>query len=113
MEAGIQIDESDEQFRNAQRSIHESLDLDSNVIVERERHPQKHKSPILSTQVANPFNLTPHDEETNPTLEPLDHPQGWPILPMHGINQGCSREDSGVSVTAIRFEPSGRPQVYR
>jgi hypothetical protein len=35
---GIQIDEINEQLRNASRSIYESLELDSNVIVERELH---------------------------------------------------------------------------
>jgi hypothetical protein len=35
-EEGIQIDESDEQLQNAKPSIHESLELNSNVIVERE-----------------------------------------------------------------------------
>jgi hypothetical protein len=35
-EEGIQIDESDEQESNAPRSIQESLESDSNVIVERE-----------------------------------------------------------------------------
>jgi hypothetical protein len=35
-EDGIQIVESDEQSQNAERSIHESLESDSNVIVERE-----------------------------------------------------------------------------
>jgi hypothetical protein len=38
-EEGIQTDESDTHSENASRSIHESLDSDSNVIVERERHP--------------------------------------------------------------------------
>jgi hypothetical protein len=38
-EEGIQIDESDEQLENAESSIHKSLELDSNVIVERELHP--------------------------------------------------------------------------
>jgi hypothetical protein len=37
-EEGIQIDESDEQLRNAEPSIHESLESDSNVIAEREVH---------------------------------------------------------------------------
>jgi hypothetical protein len=36
---GIQIDESDEQLKNVERSIHESLESDSNVIVERDLHP--------------------------------------------------------------------------
>jgi hypothetical protein len=35
-EEGIQIDESDEQLENANFAIHESLEFDSNVTVERE-----------------------------------------------------------------------------
>jgi hypothetical protein len=38
---GIQIDESDEQVVNAEGSIWESLELDSNVIVERDLHSRK------------------------------------------------------------------------
>jgi hypothetical protein len=49
-EQGIQIVESDEQFENASRSIHESLELDSNVIVERDLHPRKQHSQISSTE---------------------------------------------------------------
>jgi hypothetical protein len=49
-EEGIQIDESDKQLENAQPSIHESLELDSNVIVERELHLEKHFSQIFSTE---------------------------------------------------------------
>jgi hypothetical protein len=49
-EGGIQIDESDEQLQNAERSIRESLESDSNVIIERELHPLKQDSPIVSTE---------------------------------------------------------------
>jgi hypothetical protein len=49
-EQGIQIVESDEQSKNAERSIHESLELDSNVIVERDLHPEKQQSQIFSTE---------------------------------------------------------------
>jgi hypothetical protein len=48
--SGRRIDESDEQLRNAERSIHESLELDSNVIAERDLHPQKQYSQICSTE---------------------------------------------------------------
>jgi hypothetical protein len=37
-EDGQQIDESDEQFPNADLSIDESLERDSNVTVERDLH---------------------------------------------------------------------------
>jgi hypothetical protein len=49
-EQGIQIVESDEQSENAEPSIHESLELDSNVIVERDLHPEKQNSQIFSTE---------------------------------------------------------------
>jgi hypothetical protein len=48
-EEGIQIDESDEQYENAQDSIHESLESDANVIVKRELHRSKQYSRIFST----------------------------------------------------------------
>jgi hypothetical protein len=38
-ESGMQIDESDEQEKNDNSAIDESLELDSNVTVEREQHP--------------------------------------------------------------------------
>jgi hypothetical protein len=38
----MQIDESDEQYANADSPIDESRESDSNVIVERELHPRKH-----------------------------------------------------------------------
>jgi hypothetical protein len=47
---GRRIDESDEQAKNAEPSIHESLELDSNVIVERDLHSEKQESQIVSTE---------------------------------------------------------------
>jgi hypothetical protein len=49
-EQGIQIDESDEQLENAEPSIHESLELGSNVIVERDLHQRKQSLQIFSTE---------------------------------------------------------------
>jgi hypothetical protein len=49
-EEGIQIDESDKQFWNARYSIHESLEPDSNVIVERDSQSEKQESQIFSTE---------------------------------------------------------------
>jgi hypothetical protein len=46
-EEGIQIDESDEQYSNAEASIDDSLEPDSNVIVERDSHPLKQCLPIF------------------------------------------------------------------
>jgi hypothetical protein len=48
-DGGIQIDESDEQFSNAESPIHESLEPDSNMIVERNWHPMTAPSQIVST----------------------------------------------------------------
>jgi hypothetical protein len=39
---GMQIDESDGQFQNADSSMDESLEPNSNVTVERDLHPEKH-----------------------------------------------------------------------
>jgi hypothetical protein len=41
VDEGMSITESNEQFKNARRSIYESLEPDSNVIVERDLHPAK------------------------------------------------------------------------
>jgi hypothetical protein len=38
-EEGMQIDESDEHFRNAEPEIYESFEPDSNVTLESEEHP--------------------------------------------------------------------------
>jgi hypothetical protein len=46
----MQIDESDKHLQNAQLSIHESLESDSNVNVERDLHPLKQYSQIFSTE---------------------------------------------------------------
>jgi hypothetical protein len=37
-------------LQNAEPSIHESLELDSNVSVERDLHPEKQSSQIFSTE---------------------------------------------------------------
>jgi hypothetical protein len=49
-EEGISIDESDERLQNALLSIHESLESDSNVIVERDLDPKKHLWQICFTE---------------------------------------------------------------
>jgi hypothetical protein len=46
----MQIAESDEQSENAWRSIHESLELDLNVIVESDLQLLKQYSQIFSTE---------------------------------------------------------------
>jgi hypothetical protein len=48
-EEGMQIDESDEQFRNAPSAIDDSLEPGSNVTVERCLHSEKHLAPRSST----------------------------------------------------------------
>jgi hypothetical protein len=42
--------ESDEHLENADSSIHESSESDSNVTVERDLHPPKQYSQIVSTE---------------------------------------------------------------
>jgi hypothetical protein len=49
-EEGIQIDASDEHFQNAESSIHESLEHDSNVTTERTVQKAKHSLQIFSTE---------------------------------------------------------------
>jgi hypothetical protein len=49
-EEGIQIDESDEQRSNADSSRDKSLEFDSNVSVERERHLLKQFWQSFSTE---------------------------------------------------------------
>jgi hypothetical protein len=43
-ERGTQIAQSDEQSENAPAEIHASSEPDSNVTIERDRHPAKHFS---------------------------------------------------------------------
>jgi hypothetical protein len=45
----MEIDASDEHFAKTLGSIHESLEPDSNVTVERAEHPVKHSLQIRST----------------------------------------------------------------
>jgi hypothetical protein len=47
---GRRIDESDKQSKNTKLSIHDSLESDSNVMVERDLHPRKQFSQICSTE---------------------------------------------------------------
>jgi hypothetical protein len=49
MLSGMQIDESDEQFRNVQFSIHESSESELNVTVQRDSHPSKQRPPSFLT----------------------------------------------------------------
>jgi hypothetical protein len=49
-EEGMEIDESDEQFRKTPGSRHESLEPDSNVTCESEEHPPKHPWQSCSTE---------------------------------------------------------------
>jgi hypothetical protein len=49
IDEGIQIDERDEHQKNADSSIDESFEPDSNVIVERDVHREKHSLQSFST----------------------------------------------------------------
>jgi hypothetical protein len=46
----MQIDESDGQIENADSSIHESFESDSNVTLERNSHSKKHCLQSRSTE---------------------------------------------------------------
>jgi hypothetical protein len=46
----MQMDESDEQFENAEVSRDESLASDSNVTTEKTLHLSKHSSPMFPTE---------------------------------------------------------------
>jgi hypothetical protein len=46
---GIQMDESDEQYPNADSSIRESLDSLSKITFDKARHSEKQKSQMIST----------------------------------------------------------------
>jgi hypothetical protein len=49
-EEGMKIDENNEQPENADSAIDESWEIDSNVTVERDLHPDKHDLPSISTE---------------------------------------------------------------
>jgi hypothetical protein len=57
----MQIDESDEQHRNADSSIDESLAPDSNVTVERDSHSLKHQ--LLSCSTEEGMQIDESDEQ--------------------------------------------------
>jgi hypothetical protein len=61
----MQIDESDEQEKNDNSAIDESLEPDSNVTVERELHPEKHPVPRLSTQEGMQINESDKQKEND------------------------------------------------
>jgi hypothetical protein len=46
----MQIDESDEHSQNADSSIDESFEPDSNATLERDSHSEKHSLPICLTE---------------------------------------------------------------
>jgi hypothetical protein len=58
---GMQIDESDEHHENADSSIHESLEHDSNVIVERDLQQQKHS--LQSVRTDEGMQIDESDEQ--------------------------------------------------
>jgi hypothetical protein len=49
-EEGIQIDERDEHLAKTPLALHESLEPESNVTVERDRHSLKQKPQSFSTE---------------------------------------------------------------
>jgi hypothetical protein len=66
---GIQIDESEEQARNAYCPIRESLELDSNVTFERVRHPEKQDSQMISTDEG--IQIDESDEHSRNANSPI------------------------------------------
>jgi hypothetical protein len=63
------IDESDEQPENGEVSRHESLEPDSKMILDRDLHPEKHRSPILST--GEGIQMKESDEQFSNAKTPL------------------------------------------
>jgi hypothetical protein len=66
----MQIDESDEQSQNADLPIDKSLELDSNVIVERDQHLEKHDSPIFATEEG--MQIDESDEQEQNAYSAID-----------------------------------------
>jgi hypothetical protein len=66
----MQIDESDEQYENADPSIDDSLEPDSNVTVERDSHTQKHPLPSFSTDEG--MQIDESDEQCENDSSPID-----------------------------------------
>jgi hypothetical protein len=96
----MQIDESDEQLRNADPSIDERFEPDSNVTVERDSHPQKEPLPSVSTEEG--MQIDESDEhlrnadssiddsrapDSNVTVEREFHPSKQ-ILPSFSTEEG-------------------------
>jgi hypothetical protein len=65
----MQINESDEQKENDISAIDESLELDSNVTVERDLQSEKHASPRLSTEEG--MQIDKSDEQSQNADAPI------------------------------------------
>jgi hypothetical protein len=66
----MQIDESDEHLQNADSSICESREPDSNVTVERDSHPEKHSLSSFSTEEG--MQIDESDEQTENADSSID-----------------------------------------
>jgi hypothetical protein len=66
----MQIDESDEQFQNADLSMDESLEPDSNVTVERHLHFWNDSLPSVSTEEG--MQIDESDEQEKNADSPID-----------------------------------------
>jgi hypothetical protein len=63
------IDESNEQTENVEVSRHESLEPDSKMILDRELHPEKYRSPIFSTEEG--IQMKESDEQFSNAKTPI------------------------------------------
>jgi hypothetical protein len=66
----MQIDESDEQCKKANSPINESREPDSNVIVERDVHPEKQERAICSTEEG--IQMDESDEQSENADSPIN-----------------------------------------
>jgi hypothetical protein len=119
---GIQIDESNKQAANADLSIRESLESDSNLTFERLRHRMKHDSQMMSTdegiqideseeQSSNAdFSIRESlESDSKVTFERLGHllkQDSQMISTVEGIQtQFCPTPAASISIT---FDPSSQ-----
>jgi hypothetical protein len=71
----MQIDESDEQYRNVDSPINDSLASNSNVTIERELHPEKQDLQSLSTDEGMQIDeRDEQDKKADPSIDESREP---------------------------------------
>jgi hypothetical protein len=75
----MQIDKSDEQPENAESSIDESLEADSNVTIERDKHSEKQYREIRSTRDGTQI------DESDEQLQNAESPTQESIKPYSNV----------------------------